>query len=662
MSPVGPGAHRTPPSAALIRTLDRLTALLAIALATWFTLRTPAWGKFDPLRPGITPGIAYFAVAIVLALLLLVVGPLLRPGTRRACRVVSYTAVGLFLAMAVGRLALAREVLALDDPWPPRQALIDAVVLDSLGGEERVAWGVRVASHALLDAGEAKLPITLPPDWPFPADVAVAVDRIDSTEVDVWARSRDGLATCLTVWLDVNRQADSSTRRSRCADRDTPPAGLTFASPSRAPHPGVELPVAPPSPPWSQYRGDPQRSGHAAADRADDAGAGWRTWLDGRIRASASVAGDLVLVGGHGTGSLTALDRATGEARWIARLPNWIHQDPLTDGRIVVVGFGDNLPSFNARAPSGVAAYDLATGRHRWTAFDPGSVMTSPVLHDSALVYGTGSGLLRRRHIETGALLGEAMLPGFVTMAPPALVGDTVVFSLDHGAACALDVVSLEQFWCAMLPDLRMLGHAAPTIVNGTVLVSGVATIATVSPREFNRLGTGLQRRLLWSALFPGRYEVHAGQVVAALDLHDGTVRWRSPLFPFARQVVGHTSGTATAADGLAAVVLPVADTLVVFDPANGTVAWAKGAHQARGPPLVVDGHVIVAGRDGVITIRSLATGALECTVERAVGWDRGGPTLAGDLVVLANLVGLVEAVPLERLLECAYPADPSPT
>lgn len=636
--------------------------LLAVVLAGWFTLRTPAWGKFDPLLPGAVPGLLYFGFAIAIGALLLVALPLATRGTRRVLRILGYLSVAFVAAMAVSRLALAREVLALDDPWPPRQALIDAVVLDSLEPAERAAWGARVASHVILDGGRLRLPVSVPPDWPFPADVEVAVSRVGDTEVDVWARAGDGTATCLTVWLATGLQADSVARRGRCASREEPPQGLAFSTPVRERWIGPEPDTIPSHPAWRQYRGGPLRRGAARAEPDDpEPDPGWHTWIDGRVRASASAMGDLVLVGGHGTGSLTAFARESGDTRWIARLPNWIHQDPVTGGRIVVTGFGDNLPSFNGRAPSGVAAYDLDTGRHLWTAYDPGSVMTAPVVHDSAVVYGTGSGLLRRRHIETGALLAEAMLPGFVTMAPPAMLGDTVVFALDHGTACALDVVSLERFWCTVLPDLRMLGHAAPTITDGTVLVSGAATIAAVAPREFNRLGTGLQRRLLWSALFPGRFEVYAGQAIAALDLHDGSVRWRSPLFPFARQVVGHTSGTATVAGALAAIVLPIADTLVVFDPSDGEIAWAHGAHAARGPPVIIDDLVIVAGRDGVITVRDLASGVLRCTITRDVGWDRGGPTVAGDLLVMANLDGEVEALPLERFLGCDVPGSVRP-
>ncbi len=56
--------------------------------------------------------------------------------------------------------------------------------------------------------------------------------------------------------------------------------------------------------------------------------------------------------------------------------------------------------------------------------------MTSPVVRDSFIVYGTAAGVIKKRSITTGAMLGETRLPGRVIMGPPASAGDTIVFSL----------------------------------------------------------------------------------------------------------------------------------------------------------------------------------------------------------------------------------------
>ncbi len=520
---------------------------------------------------------------------------------------------------------------------------------------KRAAWGARIASHRLLDGGAVRLPITVPPDWPFPADVQLGTRAVSDREVEVWARTTDGTAACIPVLLATDMLADSLARNDRCVDADTAPAGVAFAAPARladaTPSAAAELR----QPAWRQYRADHERTDTVAGTASidGDAATPWSVAIDGRIRASASGSGDLVLIGGHGTGSLTALDARTGAVRWIARVPNWIHQDPLTDGTVVVVGFGDNFDSFAGRSPSGVAAYRLATGEHLWTAFDQGSVMTTPVIRDSVIVYATGAGLLRKRDLRTGVLLAADTLPGTVTMAPPVLVGDTVVFGLDHGRACALLFSSLETQWCHDFPDLRMMGHAAPTVFRDLVTVSGVATVSSPTLWEFRHMGRGLQWRLLRSALFPGKYEVYAGQVFAALDLHDGSLRWRSPLYSDPRLVAGHTSGTATIHDTLGVIVLPVADTVVTFDPRTGDAYWARFAHQARGPALVLGNQVIVAGRDGIVDISSLADGAPRCSFTRPAGFDRAGPTPVASHLVFARMDGVVEAIPTASVLGC---------
>lgn len=198
-----------------------------------------------------------------------------------------------------------------------------------------------------------------------------------------------------------------------------------------------------------------------------------------------------------------------------------------------------------------------------------------------------------------------------------------------------------------------MLGHSAPSVAGELVTFSGLATVATPSLGEWARLPFALQRKLVTSALFPGEYEVYAGQVFLARDLDSGELRWRSPLFADPRFVLGHTSGTATIVDSIGVIVLPLSDALVAFDPASGTIRWQRGAHDSRGPPLAVDGHAVVAGRDGVIHVHRLADGEETCAIARPTRFDRSGPALAGDLAVFTSRFGGVEAIPVADLLAC---------
>jgi outer membrane protein assembly factor BamB len=629
-----------------------------IGLALFFAFHAPAWGKYDPLPTGVVPGVWYVVVALLM-LALLRAASRMRPFGRWGIRASVLLLTLLFTAMAWTRFALAREVEALTNPWPPRPERVGTIGIDARTPAQRAEWGARVGAHVAVDRGHLVMPLHIPPEWPFPKDVELAVRELSASAFEIWARASDGTTACQLVHLTATSAADGG-EHPRCSGQADIASALHYAAPART---GDAIAVAPLGdelhPAWLQFRADPARSGQGDnTDLGPDSMAadGWHTALHGPIRASASVSGDLVLIGGHGTGSLTAMDVGSGAVRWIARTPNWIHHDPVTDGHTVVVGFGDNDGSFAGWAPSGVAAYDLETGARRWAAFDEGSVMTSPVIHDSVIIYGTGVGLLRQRRLRDGKLLVDERLPGSVTMAPPVAIGDTIVFGLDHGMACALDINTLDRLWCHEFPDLRMLGHAAPSITEGSVIVSGVATVTSPSWAEFRALPHDLQWRLLRSALFPGKYEVYAGQVFVALDLHDGHQRWRSPLFANPRLVDGHTAGTAAVQDGIGVIVLPIADTVVAFETATGAIRWTSGANKARGAPLVLDHDVVIAGRNGIVEVRHLTDGLPRCTLQRAIGWDRAGPALAGSLAIFAGLEGEIEAIPTRDLLHCPRP------
>jgi outer membrane protein assembly factor BamB len=448
----------------------------------------------------------------------------------------------------------------------------------------------------------------------------------------------------------------------QCEVTDTSRPDLAFHAAERSP--AVTIPPAAPAPVegWRQHRHDDARSGAVQAPPADSApGHLWRATLPTPIRASASVVEGHVLVGGHATGLVTSLDEDTGALEWQVRVPNWVHQEPVSDGRTVLVGFGDNRRSFVGRAPSGVAALDLETGARRWTAFDESSVMTSPIVVDTTLVYVTAAGVLKVRSLASGALLHSDTLPGGSIMGPPVAHGDTVVTTLDIDMVCAHEVPTARKLWCRELPWLRMVGHASASIADGAVFLSGVATARTISVSDLDDIRPGLLPYLLRSVLFPDYWElVHAGQVYLSLDLATGEVRWRGPLFAMRRVVEGHTAGTPVIADGVGVVVLPIADALVAFDLESGEPLWSSSAHQARGPALVVGSVVVLAGRDGVLEVRGLRDGQLRCSLQRPVGWDRAGPAAGRTSAIIADLRGTVESVPFADLLACRVPRTPA--
>lgn len=629
--------------APMFRLVDAAIGVVVVIAASYLAWRGPIDDPHD-LLPRYLAQRALAAGAALLALLLL---------WRARGILVRLVACGIALVLACAALARRGELRSYADgtgvsEWPPVPEASRAGRLETLSPAERAKWTLRLAAHRLGYADEVPDTLSVPADWPVPPGVEVALRRADGV-TQVWARAEDGTAACLRIPARLGAASDTAAGRAACERMSRAPDGLAFAPLIQASAPAVPADSGPTGPAWRQYRGDAGRHG-VAGGVADDV-AGWRTSLDAEIRATPGVSGDLVLIGTHGIGQVAAIDRRTGRIAWNARVPNWVHQDPVTDGRVVVFGFGSDWGSFAGREPSGLAAFDRTTGRPLWTVFDESSVMTDPVILDSTLVYVSAAGVLRKRVIRTGALLGELRLPGGAIMAPPALVGDTLVATLDEHGVCAVLATSLQTLWCRQFPGYRLMGHAAPGVVDGTVVVSGAALLRALSLGELARRGPSGALALLRHPFGPGyRY---AGQGVMGLSLHDGSLRWATRAFTTTREFKGHIAGTAVEHDGLAIISLPLADTLVVLDPASGAVRWTAEAHDSRGPPLTLDDQVLVAGRDGIIELRDLATGALRCTVTRAIGYDRGGPVVAGGLAIFGDLDGLVEAIPVADLLAC---------
>lgn len=637
--------------------VDRFIALIALLAAGYLAWRAPVHSINDLLPGGRTGTAIYLTSAVIIALGLWQLHRRNRV-LRWIGRCTAYLAAFLLLMVAYGR---ARSLAWLEEgrsiaQWPPLPAASRAEHVDDLTPAERADWGVRVAMHRWADAGSDSVALDIPPSWPFPADVQVARRRTTDGRLEVWTRAGEGTAACLSIPSSASLGADSVAAQKQCEAARIAPPVLTFSTPRRRELPSITLPYPVQadgaSPEWLQYRGGADHRGTASPSSGGPQSATWSTKIDGPARASASIVGDLVLIGAHGTGDLEAIDRHTGLVRWTARAPNWIHQDAVSDGRVVLVGFGNKWPSFAGRAPSGVAAYALQSGKSLWTAFDNGSVMTSPVIRDSVVLYVTAAGTLQKRSINTGMLIGSIQLPGGVIMAPPVATGDTLAVALDENGLCAVLISTLDTLWCTTLPGSRMLGHASPTIIGGLVLVSGPGILRAASLADLRTHSVSTQLELLWQAFGPE--EGFVGQNVRAFDLRDGAPRWSTRLFPRdSGELNGHSSGTAVIDGDVGLIVLPIADSLVAFDWRTGNVRWTAGAHHSRGAPLVVDGEVLVVGRDGVVETRDVRTGALACSVRHALGADRAGPARADSTIIIAALDGTVTAYPLSHFTSC---------
>ena len=625
-------------------------AILSVAFLIW---RTPA-----PDGPDLIPSTWFVdAVFAGIGMALFFVCWRLRRSSSLPARLIPALLTMVLAGMAMARLRLLNYERDAASPLTLAGATSASAGGTPLSPGEAAEWAVRVALHAAPHERITDDTIEIPANWPLPATATLGVrDRAERGR-EIWARvaGAQGTVTChVSVAPEGEFTADLQFTPS-CDTTTALPAGVVLGPPVRGAG-RTSLP-SPPSgaAPWVQHRGNASRA--AAAPGGPSTPTAWHATTHTPVRADVSVVGELVLVGGHGSGLLVALDRSNGVRRWSAQLPNWIHQAPVSDGQVVAVGFGDNDRSFGGHAPSGVAAYDLVSGRRLWTEFENGSVMTSPAIHDSIVAYVTSNGVLRVRLLVTGQLLGTTQLPGGVIMGPPVLTGDTLVVTLDPNNTCGVDLSPLRVLWCLRQNGLRMVGHASAAIKDGIIVASGVATAGTPGLSSYVALPLRLQAEMLKALLFPEYLDYRVahfpGQVFSGINLATGKVRWTSPFFARRRSVDGHTSGTAALQGGIGVIVLPVADTVVAFEPTTGTIRWTSGANQARGAPLILGNQVIISGRNGVIEVRQLESGVLQCTLRRERGYDRAGPILTEGMLVFANLDGEIEAIPTADLLTC---------
>ncbi len=625
------------------RALDAANAAVLALAATAMAARALATGH-SALLGGTSAAVTLYIALVALGAAQFVGALRHRRGRGWTLVRASAFLVALPLAVAATGRAVARRGQQFDGNWTKLVVAAGDARFAVASDTERAEWGVRVAAHALSVGVASPEQLRIPAAWPLPPGIEFAHEPGRGRRLLAWVAG--GHTAC--GWETT--PAKDSHDGPMCAPLADGQRGLALVPVER---------IAVPVPPvvsgdsgggWLQYRGDAARSGQNAEAGSS---AGWRASLTAGSRSTVALAGGLALVGTHGAGTIEAFDAATGAPRWAATLPNWVHQELVSDGRIVAVGFGDNRGSFTGRAPSGGSAFALRTGASLWTAFEGNAVMTSPVIRGDALVYGTSSGTFHKRSLATGAPLGELALPGGLIMGPPLVRGDTLVAALEPHAVCALSIDHFAVLWCAQYPGHEMMGHAGAALIRDTIIATARHQVTLgrllhllthdVSLSQFTNLG-----RWLLDAGAMG-----AGQSVMAIRLADGALLWESAPFAPRRRPRGHVSGTATADGATIVVTLPIADRVVAFDRGTMRVRWSVDGGATRGPVLVADGGVYWASEDGELRVADVRTGVMRCRIPVAARFDRAGPTLGGGLLYFATLDAHVVAVPRGALDRC---------
>jgi outer membrane protein assembly factor BamB len=190
----------------------------------------------------------------------------------------------------------------------------------------------------------------------------------------------------------------------------------------------------------------------AAFDRAD----GTTRWSQPRSVATNSLAvtGDTVLVGDD-SGTLAALDAATGAERWSVQYPGALWSGARVDARRGAV-----VATWHQSESPAVRVLDLATGALRWEAATD-RFTAAPALRHDLVVVAVGDGNRHARveahDLATGALRWQTRVPASFEEAIEPDADDRTVAVVDHfGVVTVLDLATGKLRWQHDLADVLL--------------------------------------------------------------------------------------------------------------------------------------------------------------------------------------------------------------
>ncbi|MHC4915755.1 MAG: outer membrane protein assembly factor BamB family protein [Planctomycetota bacterium] len=222
---------------------------------------------------------------------------------------------------------------------------------------------------------------------------------------------------------------------------------------------------------WPMYGGGPERCGLEMKIGLPVKYA-WKFQTGGRVKSSPVIANGIAYAGSD-SGTLFALQLATGAEKWKAKIGSRIRCAPAVAGGVVVCGADDGL----------LRAFDAETGKPKWE-FKTGGPIT----------------------------------------ASPAIVGERVVFGSWDGRCYCVRLSDGEEFWRHRVGDPGVRVNAPPAVANGRVYVGAWEDFAIPGLD----LGTG-KPLADYSDGTPGRGTKHAKLgLVQGLAVYRGLLVTRS--------------------------------------------------------------------------------------------------------------------------------------
>jgi outer membrane protein assembly factor BamB len=334
------------------------------------------------------------------------------------------------------------------------------------------------------------------------------------------------------------------------------------------------------------YRGGPARTGvMPGPGPAGDPTLLWQVSAKGPVAVMPAVVAGTVYVADD-SGTVQALDEATGRLRWSRDLGGPVDGSPAVADGHLYVGTGAGQ----------VVALDTATGVVAWRFTADGPVRASPAIVGEVLYVGSDDGNVYALDAATGSRRWARSLGAPVTRG--VAVADGVVYAgATGGRFVAVDAVTGIVRWSK--DDLGPGEVGTPMVADGFVFVAGGLLQVGPSDRitaldirdgaERWHFATSDGQPLYNAAVADGAVYVSSNDgSVYRLDEQTGVV---APGWPFqARGGAGYVSGLV---DGV--LYVPSADQFLhAIDVVTGTERWKFKVKGAANVPAVVDGRIFV--------------------------------------------------------------------
>ena len=320
-----------------------------------------------------------------------------------------------------------------------------------------------------------------------------------------------------------------------------------------------------------------------------------------RLGQGISISDNRVYAASH-KGEVVALDLTNGRVLWHTKSGAPLSGGTASSPDLVVVGASDGQ----------LFAFDAATGHKRWTVRLNGEVLAPAAISAKLIAVRTVDGKLHALSPEDGHELWvtEQQVPRLSLRgtASPVISGDLVLSGFDNGKVVALSAGDGSVQWEATVTP----PHGRTELER----LDDIDSAVHVAGRDVYAVG------------FQGK--------VAMLAIDTGQVWWSHELSSYRGLTLDEDALYVSDSDGVVGALKP----------RTGAELWQQKAllHRGLSPIAVMDDAVLAGDFQGYLHFLDKASGALAARVSAGGGRISTQPLVVGDVVVVVNDHGQINA------------------